>query len=509
MSVCVCHIKINHYSSAIFLLIQSTCLYLTEHKGDTMTELNIYEGTDFQEVDDIDDIKTFYRLLYKLNEATLAMSQATSMSDLYRTAIVTATSLLDFDRIGILMLDEHQENILGTWGTDEQGKLCNEYDQTSPVDGEVKDTIKLLDNQGKVCIWKDRALYEFDEHTDQSIVVGFGWNAAIALWENNQFIGWIACDNLIKHRPFKAYVSHILRLFGSVISEYRLRFLVQEKIETLNKNLECKVKELQHTIEALESTKEKLSSAQAHSAIKDLVVGVAHEINTPLGTAIMANSNYPSLLKQMKIACQGNDKESVQELLEATEQTTNILTKSLDTTASLITEFKRLSTIEIESIPAKEVILAPWLKELTQVVCGYEPSLQELNLKLEVDNPQQTVTLHSEVLLQVMKELLFNAYLHTQQTEKRLILIKLKVEGGELYLSIEDNGPGIEQQLQHKIFNPFITTGRAMGRKGLGLNVASNLVTFLLKGKLSYFDSGLGGAGFLIRSPVKATTGNQ
>jgi len=231
-----------------------------------MAELTIYDSTDFEEVDDIEDIKVFYRLLYQLNEATLLMSQASSMSDLYRTAIITATELLDIDRIGILLVDELHENMFGTWGTDEQGKLCNEYALKSPVDNTVRDIIRLIDNQGKVCIWENKPLYEFDSSCDSSKVVGFGWNGAIALWENSELIGWIACDNLLKQRPFKAYISHILRLFGSVISEYRLRFIAQEKIETLNRELQEKVQQLQATITTLEETKQQLNTAQSHSA---------------------------------------------------------------------------------------------------------------------------------------------------------------------------------------------------------------------------------------------------
>lgn len=226
-----------------------------------MVELNIYDSTDFQEVDDIDEIKTFYRLLYKLNEATLLMSQAKSMDDLYRTAVVTATNLLDIDRFGVLLVDEQQEYMYGTWGTDEQGNLCNEYDLKSPVDAETRDVIKFLDNQGKVCVWDNKPLYEFDQDSDESVIVGFGWNCAIALWEKDRFIGWISCDNLINHQPFKTYNAHVLRLFASVLSEYRLRFLAQEKIQNLNGDLEQKIQQLQETITKLETTKAHLNDA--------------------------------------------------------------------------------------------------------------------------------------------------------------------------------------------------------------------------------------------------------
>ncbi|WP_022942778.1 ATP-binding protein [Psychromonas hadalis] len=64
------------------------------------------------------------------------------------------------------------------------------------------------------------------------------------------------------------------------------------------------------------------------------------------------------------------------------------------------------------------------------------------------------------------------------------------------------NGQGITKKMQKRMFTPFVTTLRASGRKGLGLNVAVNLVHFLLKGNLTYFDSALGGAGFLISCPI-------
>lgn len=467
-----------------------------------MSNLTIYDSTDIQEVDDqhnLDDLKTFYHLLYKLNQATLLLSQATSMSGLYRTAVITATTLLDIDRIGILMLDEQQKYLSGTWGTNAQGELQNEYKFTIPVDNEIRNVIKNVDNQGKVCIWKNKPLYEFQEDKAHNSVAGIGWNGVIALWEEGKVIGWIACDNLLQHRPFKPYMSHVLRLFGSIISEYRLRFLALEKIETINKSLAIKVQELQQTITKLEETKIQLNTVQTQNAVKDLVVGVAHEINTPLGTAIMANSNYPSILKGISLAVEENDKKSIQSLLVDAEKTIQIL----DNTSSIITEFKRLSTIEIESIPAQKVILAPWLKGVIRTIRCFEPALQELDIKLNIDHPETTIFVHDEVLSQVIKELLLNALLHGDQRGIKSIVISLKVKNEQLQLSIEDNGSRVALNMQHKIFNPFITTARALGRKGLGLNMVTNLVIFLLKGKLSYFDSDLGGAGFSISCPIK------
>lgn len=238
------------------------------------------------------------------------------------------------------------------------------------------------------------------------------------------------------------------------------------------------------------------------------MVGVAHEINTPLGTAILANSSCPSLFNSLQVAIKKNDKPSIQSIIQSVQQTFSILDTSLQKTASLITEFKRLSTIEVESIPAERVQLDSWLQNVVNTIYGYEPQLQALSLNIKTPSPSPIIMLHSEVLLQVIKELLFNAFLHSNKKDIVSINLTLEILEDKLHLIIEDNGSGIEASMQKKIFNPFITTGRAIGRKGLGLNVITNLVTFLLKGKISYFDSSLGGAGFLITSPLQ-TQNNQ
>ena len=507
-----------------------------------MPTLTIFDSTDFEEVDDIADIKTFYRLLYNLNQATLVMSRAKSVDDLYRVAVKSAIELLEIDRIGILLTDEKQETIQGTWGTDANGRIHSEHHQTSPAVKEFSNIIKLISNQGKVCIWQDQALYEFEDNVDKggdgTTILGFGWNGAIALWENDRLIGWVACDNLIKHRPFKPYISHILRLFGSVISEYRLRFLAQEKVETLNKtleikvnqrtselveaqcdlqianqNLELKVKqrtnslkakniELANIIEQLKNTQTELQQAQAYVAMNDLVIGIAHEVNTPLGCAITASSHFHYVIEQIEQTLAGSQNSIISGLLGNAKDTAQLLQRNLDNTASLISEFKRLSTLDVETIPEEKVQLTQWLNNILLSISTYEINIKQLKIESQVSNAVNEIIIQSEVFVQIFQELLLNSYLHSNLEQKTKVRIKLEVEQTTLLIYIEDNGQGVPEDIQKRIFNPFMTTLRTSGRKGLGLNVVFNLIHFLLKGKLSYFDSKMGGAGFLISCPI-------
>lgn len=507
-----------------------------------MSTFTFFDSTDFKEVDDISDIKTFYRLLYNLNQTTLLMSQAKSLDDLYRVTIVSSLELLDIDRIGILLIDDLQKQIIGTWGTDKQGKVHSEHHQSTPVNQGFSDIIDLINTQGKVCIWQDKALYEFNEHNNSSEQVGEGWNGAIGLWESGQLIGWLSCDNLIKHRPFKPYISHILRLLGSVLSEYRLRFLAQEKIENLNKTLELKVQlrtrelvetqqklqlanqnlelkiqqrtnslkeknnELANTIKQLKSTKTALHHAQANVAINDLVLGVAHEINTPLGCAITASSHFPYILGEIEKAASQNKIQQLPAFIQQAQEAGQLLQQNLESTASLISEFKRLSTLDVESVPDQQVNIAQWLDDILLKICTYEIEIKKLHIDTNIHTDILEIVIQSEIFVQIFQELLLNVSLHNKGKECNKVTIKIEIHAQQLFIFVEDNGQGVTKEMQKRIFTPFVTTLRAAGRKGLGLNIAFNLVHFLLKGNLTYFDSKLGGAGFLISCPITLPT---
>lgn len=501
--------------------------------GNNMSDLVIYSGTDFNKLDEEIDLETFYQLLYKLNEATLLISQAKNMDDLYRITVEVALSHLQIDRLGILLFDKSTNRISGTWGTDEKGTIRSEYNYTSMVDGPTQDVISLLDNQNKVCIWHNVALYEFDQEEDyqDSEIIGHGWNGAIGLWEHDRLIGWFACDNLLNNKPFNIEYSHILRLFCSSVSELRLRFLAQEKIEQLNQTLESKVRirtsqllqaqsqlekkveqrtlalqnqnqTLQQTIERLENTENLLSKTQMYSALKDLVVGVAHEMNTPIGTAYTASTHLPCLVQDIYEAIENRDSKKLTKRLTDIETSSQMVSSCLRDATALIAEFKTLSTIDAEVIPEVEIHIRDWLASSVTLAELQEKCLTTLTIEYLIKTDIDKVTVKSEVLQQIVKALLINAYQHGLTDQHATIQISVDLKDNTLLLTVEDSGPGIPVGMQNRIFNPFVTTARSQGQKGLGLNLAFNLVEYVLMGKFSYFDSTLGGAGFLIACPV-------
>jgi signal transduction histidine kinase len=511
-----------------------------------MSKLEIYTGIERAELDENVDIDKFYQGLFQLNQSSILLSKVATTDGLFKMAIETAVGQLDLDRVGILMLDRSREFMQGTWGTDDQGNIHSETDMIAPIDENVKKVIAQLQNRGEVCVWRNTDLYGFDKE-GMSSKMGNGWNAAVGLWHNEILVGWIACDNLLNHEPFQVFQSHILRLFASIISAYRSRILAQEDLSTLNVELERKVaertselinaqrsletinEELEHkvfnrtvtlsnknselksTIVELKQTQEQLSRSEAQSAMKELVVGVAHEMNTPIGVAITASSAFSGLFQRLKTSIENSDEALFNQLLTDSETAAQIVSSSLLASSKLVSEFKRLSSMEVEGIPARKVNVENWLEQVILEAGMQDKQVSRCSIDRVLLIGSDVLVFRVEVLSQVLNDLLLNASQHGQQSED--VNIKISVTQNEqthantvsnqLEITIEDNGVGIDAKVRERMFNPFMTTGRSQGRKGLGLNVVYNLVYSVLHGELNYFESNLGGAGFRIQCPLE------
>ena len=67
-----------------------------------------------------------------------------------------------------------------------------------------------------------------------------------------------------------------------------------------------------------------------------------------------------------------------------------------------------------------------------------------------------------------------------------------------LIINYEDNGVGIDDEIEKKIFDPFFTTKRGQGGSGLGLNIVYNLVVQKLGGSIEIIRVSPHGLGFKI-----------
>ena len=155
--------------------------------------------------------RQFQAALKALYEIAIELTQIEGLDDFYRRVVELARERLGFDRFGLLLYDVEHSRLVGTYGTDAQGKLVAEHDlQFDPVT--LTEMLKrtLETSEG----------FALDEHAplfSQGEPIGFGWNAVALLRNGEQNFGWLAADNAVQHQPVAQALLDILALYAQTV----------------------------------------------------------------------------------------------------------------------------------------------------------------------------------------------------------------------------------------------------------------------------------------------------
>ena len=253
----------------------------------------------------------------------------------------------------------------------------------------------------------------------------------------------------------------------------------------LTENIKKQNNKLAKTLKELEETQLQLINSEKLASLGQLVAGVAHEINTPLGS-INSNNEILKRIIEKNSVCENAEiiKEINQIDREAVKRISNIV-KSLK-------KFVRLD--EAEQQPAdinKEL-------DLTLQLINHEIKNKVTVIKKYSELP--LVNCYVNMLNQVFMNLLVNAC-HSIK-EKGEIVITTSVYKKVLTVSIKDNGCGIPDKNKDKIFNVGFTTKGIGAGTGLGLAISQKIIN-KHKGSISFKSQEGKGTEFIIKIPCK------
>lgn len=217
---------------------------------------------------------------------------------------------------------------------------------------------------------------------------------------------------------------------------------------------------------------------------RDLSNAVSHELRTP-----MARLSF-----ELNAARKLNDPVAWQALI-------NDMHKDLAELESLVSELLELARLEHphnqliqEPIPAQE-----WLDSVVAMVM-LEAEARGITIYLTPGAPP-TVKLEAHKMARALINIVRNAIYHAQS----YVEISLVQQNQCFILTIDDNGEGIPQSAQVRIFEPFFrldeSRNRTTGGTGLGLSIVKQIAK-AHHGDVNAEDSPLGGARFVIRWPV-------
>jgi len=266
-----------------------------------------------------------------------------------------------------------------------------------------------------------------------------------------------------------------------IIALYRI-FIAKKKASL---SLENKNQQLQKTMINLKTTQEQLIESEKMASLGGMVAGIAHEVNTPAGIVLTADTSLLEKTKQLKTKLAENTmtRQNLNDYLDYSIECNNISVLNIKRVASLIKTFKQVA-VDQSNNEFCEFNLVGYLDEaLASLQYLFENNEHRINIHVN-----DTIVLNSYpgVYLQVIHTLIANSLIHGFEKMKRgEIDLTFFTKNDSLIFIYKDNGQGASDKVIEKIFDPFYTTKRGSGSSGLGTHILYNMVTQLLKGKVS------------------------
>jgi len=293
--------------------------------------------------------------------------------------------------------------------------------------------------------------------------------------------------------------------------------------QSLEKRVEDRTKELSDTLHRLKESQSQLIQSEKMASLGQMVAGVTHEINTPLGYVKSNVQLIQSFLVQFEDFLQAHGKLMALFCSETVNQ--EKLQTQLEIVTGLTTELQ-----EDETLKEAEELLNDSLHGLTEI------SELVINLKnfsrldlAKVSNVDLHECLDSSLLIaknllknkvtvnkqyseipkikcshsqinQVFLNLLSNAAdaIETQGT----ILIKTRAENERVSVEIQDDGKGIAEDILPNIFDPFFTTKKIGEGTGMGLSIAYKIIQ-QHNGEIDVTSSEGKGTTFVVTLPIQ------
>ncbi|NEO86745.1 MAG: sensor histidine kinase [Spirulina sp. SIO3F2] len=314
--------------------------------------------------------------------------------------------------------------------------------------------------------------------------------------------------------------------------EFLLKNVI-EKLEASQENLKKQSQELKQALQEMQQMQLQLIQVEKMSALGQLVAGIAHEINNPLGFVYgnldhaqeytqcfldllmiyqkhcpLPNPEILAAMESMEFDFIKDDVNHVFQSMTAGAERIQAIVQSLRT-------FSRLDESEFKQIDLHESI---------------ESTLMVLQTRFRAQNWRSEIRIHKDYghlppftcyagqLNQVFMSILNNAIDAIEQKlseedylgSQGLIFIESELQSNQtIEILIQDNGVGIAPELINRVFDPFFTT-KAVGKgTGLGMAIAHQIITEKHGGTITCTSTLDQGTTFTIILPLLADTAVQ
>jgi two-component system, OmpR family, sensor histidine kinase SenX3 len=227
---------------------------------------------------------------------------------------------------------------------------------------------------------------------------------------------------------------------------------------------------------------------------RDFVANVSHELKTPVGAL--------SILAEAVVAA-GADVEQVAKFTDRMK----IEVKRLN---ELITDLVELSEVQGDQLMGKfiQVSINSIIAEAVDSAKLLAQS-KHVNLNVSRDNSNLSILGDQRQLVTALSNLITNAVIYSPEYTN--VGVGTRVDGNEIEISVTDQGPGISESDQMRIFERFYRVDPARSRETGGTGLGLSIVKYICAnhgGECSVWSQPGQGSTFTLRFPIESTEPN-
>ena len=311
------------------------------------------------------------------------------------------------------------------------------------------------------------------------------------------------------------------------------RQLAETKLQTLTEQLEQHVNErtaeLSAALDQVKRAQVQVVQSEKMSSLGQLVAGVAHEINNPVnfiyGNLTHTDDYTKDLLKLVQLyrSTYPEGTETINRLIEDVDldflvldlpkmlQSMHIGAERIKEIVQSLRSFSRMDEAEMKAVNLHEGI------DSTLTILNGRMKARNNRLAIEVVRHYGSLPLvecYPGQLNQVFMNLIANAIDALEERDRQRSMEQMQARPSQITITTErsddwaivritDNGPGIPQEVQQRLFDPFYTTKPVGKGTGLGLSISYQIVAEKHGGTIACTSSPGYGSTFMVSIPLR------
>lgn len=248
---------------------------------------------------------------------------------------------------------------------------------------------------------------------------------------------------------------------------------------------------------AMDAAKKGLAVADQMAQVGRMTAGIAHELKTPTAAAASSLTRASSLVSELaeSIGHPDVNDEDLNEIAAELREVVDLGEASVGRTARFIQTIRE----HTQSLERAESVKFCASERLAFVDRLLRHRVKNTKVALTFDAaPDIELVGDPGKFEQIVTNLVQNAIdAITESGVGDRVSVQVNQRGDRVFVAVQDNGPGVPDELERRIFEPMFTTRRDGEGTGLGLAISRDLATSAFRGQLTLVRPSGGGARFV------------